>query len=260
MNLRILTFLFGAFLAASSAVAKEIVNFEYGKRPPRAVFDPDDILDPHLESQVSDSLEKIFKTQGVDVIVVVLSDIGDAPPEHVANRFAAAWCKGVVHGVVLHVKGRADSPWIVPAGELINCVKPEFLQQQSAEAMRRASLEPKESGKILAAVTEASDMLRYWTSNALIRSKQIDFQRAKIRQDLETKAQRWRITALTSVASLVTLLLAASAFFFLMRGRGPRRFPQHTPVRRLGAPYAGGNHAVVVLGPPDAPAKPAESS
>lgn len=139
MKSPLLIILLGLLMAAF-APAEGSADFEYGKRPSRAVFDPDDVLDSSVKDQISDTLEKTLKENGVDVVVVVVKTIDNAPPDHVAKRFATAWCKGLVHAVVLHVPGRADSPWIVPSGELINQLKPEIVQQQVAEGVRRAAL------------------------------------------------------------------------------------------------------------------------
>lgn len=225
-------------------------DFEYGTRPPHAVFDPNGVLPADVVSEISEPLSRIFRNEGVDVIVVILSDLEGAPPEHVAGRFASQWCDSPIHAVVLHVPGRKDSPWIVPAGKLIDSIKPGLVNQKVAEAMRNASRESKEADKVRAAATEATDMLRYWLRNAINRSEYIELERSKIRLDLETKARQKRITMLMAAASVIPVLAGVSVLYVFLRRPGQCLFPETHPPQRLGAPHAGGSHVVVELGPP----------
>jgi hypothetical protein len=225
-------------------------DFEYGRRPPDSVFDPRGFLGPDLTREIADPLSRIREEQGVDVIVVVIDSLEGAPPAHVAGRFAAAWCEAPIHAVVLHVPGAADGPWIVPAGKLIEHLKPEVLHQDVADAERRARLEPTEAGRVRAAATETADRLRYWLGTAVNRSEFITDARIRIRLEQETKARQWRIAMLTAAAAAIPVLALISALFYFLRRKGPRHFPNPNPPRRLGAPYCGGNHASVHLGPP----------
>ena len=249
MMARFLLCLLACLLPVMAALGAS-ADFEYGPRPPHSVFDPGGFLDPQVTQEISDPLAKILAEQGVDVIVVIMDDLEGAPPEHVAGRFADAWCKAPLHAVVLHVPGNADGPWIVPAGRLIEGIKPEILSQDVADAERRAALEPTEAAKVKAAATEAADRLRYWLGTAINRSDYLTDARTKIRMEQETKSKQWRIAMLTAAASAIPLLVLVSALFYMFRKPGPRQFPNPNPPRRLGAPHAGGNHAVATLGPP----------
>lgn len=225
-------------------------DFEYGLRPPDSVFDPRGFLGADLTREIAEPLTRIHQEQGVDIIVVVIDGLEGAPPAHVAGRFAAAWCQAPIHAVVLHVPGDEGAPWIVPAGKLIEHLKPEVLTQDVADAERRARLEPTEPARVRAAAIETADRLRYWLGTAVNRSEFISDARVKIRLEQETKARQWRIAMLTAAAAAIPLLALISALVFILRGRGPRRFPNANPPRRLGAPHAGGNHASVNLGAP----------
>ena len=116
--------------------------------------------------------------------------------------------------------------------------------------MRRASREPTEPAKVRAAATEAADMLRFWAGTAINRREFLETARTEIRLEQETKARQWRIAMLTAAASLIPILCGASAMVFIFRKKGPKYFPETNPPKRLGAPHAGGNHAVADLGPP----------
>lgn len=249
MIARLAIFLLG-ILSALCPAAEKMEDFEYGKRPPLSVFDPKGFLDPLVLKQISEPLAKVFKDEHIDIIVVILDDLGGAPPEHVARRFAAAWCDSPIHAVVLHVPGRDDSPWIVPAGKVVDTLKPEVLEEKINEAKRDASREPDEKSKVRVASTEAADMLRYWMYNAVNRSVYLQSAVAEIRAEHEKKAKQWRVAMLTGIASVIPLLLGVSMLVVMLRKPGAKRFPSANPPRRLGAPHAGGNLAVADLGPP----------
>jgi hypothetical protein len=244
MKIRIMLLL-AAMLAALSAA-----DFEYGLRPPSSVFDPNGFLELQTVKEISEPLAQIFKNEGIDVIVIVLPDIGDAPPAHVAGRFAAEWCTSPIHAVVLHVPNHKDGPWIVPLGKLIEGIEPAKLSQSVAEAVRRAASEPSDTAKVRAAATEAADMLRFWTGTAINRRQFLETARTRIRLEQENKARQWRIAMLTAAASIIPILCGITALIHFLRKPGPRFFPETNPPRRLGAPHAGGNHAVADLGPP----------
>lgn len=228
--------------------ADESSNFQYGPRPPQAVFDPDDVLDPLTAKELSLPLAENLKNDGVDVIVVVLKDIKNAPPMHVAGRFADAWCTSPIQCVVLHVPGRADSPWIVPHGRLVDHLKLELIQADVESSERRARTETDDARKVKAAAQEASDLLRIWMGNAIERSKRIQTEAARIRQELENDSRKKKI-GLFSLIAVFFILLAVAAFIYrISRRRGPRYFPHYQSQSRLGAPYSGGNNAVRNLG------------
>ena len=113
-------------------------EFEHGPRPPGAVFDPTGFLEPELAAEISGPLGWIYEREGIDVIVVILPELGSAPPELVARRFAEAWCESMIHCVVLHVPAREDGPWIVPAGRLVEHLNPTSVRQGVADGERRA--------------------------------------------------------------------------------------------------------------------------
>lgn len=245
-------FLAGPLCAQGAAEFQPALRpaFEYGPRPPQSVFDPSGYLDPGLVKAISDSLEAHFKKEGIDVVVVVLTDLGKAPPEHVARSFAAAWCVSPVHCVVLHVPGREGSPWIIPDGKLVEHLNPAQVQQAVNDARRRAASEAKDPDKVKAAATEAADLLRFWLANALNRTEMIQFESARMRQELETKSRQWKIATMVAAASAIPLIAGVWMLVVLLRRRGAGYFPTPDYRPRLGAPHSGGNRAVVDLGPP----------
>ena len=237
-------------LFSAQAFATSPADFEYGPRPVLSVFDPDEILEPAMAKKISEPLAKNLAEEQVDVIVVIIKDIGNAPPEHVAKQFAAAWCKSPIHCVVLHVPGNADSPWIVPTGPLIDHIKPEKVQQDVNDRERRAHAEPDDSNKVKAAAGEAADMLRYWMKNAINHSEMLQTESTRIRLEQETIARKKQIALFGILASIIPLLAGITVLIRIIRRMGPGYFPHHAWHLRLGAPHAGGNHAVTNLEPP----------
>jgi hypothetical protein len=249
MLARLLTVILSIFLSLHGH-AQGPTDFEYGARPPLAIFDPSGILEPEVVKEISTPLAELHKKEGIDVIVVILTDLKQAPPDHVARQFARAWCESASHCVVLHVPGREDSPWIVPAGKLIDHLKQDQLEQSVAAARRRAASESSDPNKVRAAATEAADMLRYWVANARNRSEMIQTTSTRVHMELETQSRRWKVAALIAAASAIPVIAGIYALVVVRRRRGPRYFPDQAYQPRLGAPYAGGNHAVANLGSP----------
>lgn len=239
-----------AVFFASHGHAKNSNLFEYGPRPPLHVFDPTGTLEPRIINEISDPLQKLYEKERIDVIVVVLNDIGASPPELVAERFAEAWSQSPVHCIVLHVPGHPDSPWLIPGGKLIEQLKLEEIKKSVADAKRRISAEPNEVGKLKASATETADMLRFWIGNAINRSELIQKQSAIYRQRQEQKMRDRKLALVTTAACAIPLIFGIAFFMIFLRNRRPRIFPECTIHSRLGAPHAGGNYAVADLGPP----------
>lgn len=248
MTLRIFAIVV-CFFAAMPAHAGESTDFLYGKRPPESIFDPEGYLDAKVTKEISEPLA-VYRRDGIEVIVVVLKSLEEAPPGHVAQEFAKAWCKSPIHCVVLHVPGEKDSPWIIPAGQLIDHLVPDQVRRAVADSHRRAASEPDDAHKVKAAASEATDMLRYWLANALNRSDLIIRESARQREEIDAKKIKMEIAVIIAAASIVPILLGFSLLLTFYRRRGPAYFPHQDWQPRLGAPYAGGNNAVVNLGHP----------
>ncbi|RYD17713.1 MAG: hypothetical protein EOP88_25130 [Verrucomicrobiaceae bacterium] len=225
-------------------------NFEFGPRPTQSVFDPGGILKPAEVEGISAPLKAIYQKKGVDVLVVVVQDVGKAPPEHVAGRFAEAWSTSDLRCVVLHLPGHEQSPWVVPSGRLVSYLNTDEVQKAVDDIRRHAASQPKDAEKVRTAATETSDMLQYWLASTINHSEMIRTESTKMRLEQETKARQWRIAAMAGVASVIPLAGIISLLVSWSRRRGAGYFPNHAWQLRLGAPHAGGNHAVTELGRP----------
>ena len=237
-------FLTGVFPGVSGGV------IEFGDRPPTQVFDPAESLGAPMTAEISEPLVSIYQNEGVDVVVVVLDDLEGESAREVALRFAERWCDSPAHAVVLHVPGTAEGPWIVPGGELVDQLEAGELAQAVDDARRRASLEPTESRKVRAASVETADMLRYWSARAANRLDFLKSEQSKILQELESESRKGRIRILVGMALAIACIAGLLKWFLSSHRPGPRYFDDPDVVQRLGAPRAGGNRAVVDLGPP----------
>lgn len=237
-------------LLVSRTLAKNTQPFEYGPRPTLAVFDPTGALESSTLKEISEPLRVVYEKEGIDVIIIVLNDVGESPPEHVAGRFADAWCKLPIHCVVLHVPGRKDSPWIIPGGKLIEHLKLEEIKKSVADATRRISSESSEADKVKASAIEAADMLRFWMGNAINQSAMMQKQSEISRQEHDQKKRERNLAMIIAAACAVPLTLGIVIFMMFLHNRKPRIFPDCAITPRLGAPHAGGNYAVTDLGPP----------
>ena len=219
-------------------------GFKFGERPENSVFDPEGILTHAQQAELAGPLGRVRADEELDVMVVVLPDIGDAPPEHVAEGFAEKWATTHVNAVVLHVPGRAGSPWIFPGRVMGALLKPQTLRETIAAAEKRAAAEPTDFGKVRAASTEASDALRYWMGGAVIRSEDLINRRLAAQMALENRQRLHKLAAVLGAASLIPLVLGVVFIALRIRNSRPRRFPSIRISPRLGAPHSGGNNAV----------------
>lgn len=238
-----------AWLAALPASAAPTPEFEYGPRPPSHISDPASLLPPENLKEIADPLATILQKEHIDIFVVVLADLKDTPPEHIARLFAKAWSQSELNCVILHVPGNKESPWIVPAGLVTQVIPTQTLKQAVAEARRRSSIEDTETAKVRAATREAADMLRYWAGSVTAFSEKLRAEQASFNRKEMLKRRFWRLGPLAAAALIGISALVIPLLVVIVRKNRPRHFPNPAAQPRLGAPYCGGNHASITLGP-----------
>ncbi len=225
----------------------------YGERPASGVFDPHGLLDAETLRGIADPLQQLLLEDGIDVVVVVLEDLGDAPPEFVAQGFALAWCSAPAHAIVLHVPSHAGSPWIVPGGNEVANIQRSVLNARLYQATRNAERESSGTDKLRVATEEAADMLRLWSSGTMVHDEMASTARKHAVEQFaqEQRARKMRVYVLAVAAALLVTWL----FVLLLWWSKPRHriFPDVHPARRLGAPHGGGNHVVVDFSSPTNP-------
>ena len=228
-------------VAATIAVAQSQPKF--GQRPANSVFDPTGVLNPKQQAEIGGPLQEILENENIDVLVVILPEIGDAPPEHVAGGYAEKWGASKITSVVLHVPGNADSPWIFPGSLLSGAIKRESIQETLDAAEKRAAAEPDDFGKVRAASVEAADAVRYWMGGAVLNTEARINERLRLQLAFEKRDRLLKLSAVLGLAAAVPLVLGVVFLFLRMRRSGPKTFPPVRKIPRLGAPYSGGNNA-----------------
>ncbi len=236
-----LTALFFLLLCIPAWAEQTQTSFKYGERPKNSVFDPRDILSPQEQEKISKPLSDILKNEGIDIIVVILPDFGNAPPDHVARGFAEKWATTTVNSVVLYVPGKEGSPWIFPGKVMIAAINPEIVKETLVAAEKRASAEPSDFGKVRAASIEAADAVRYWLGGALLRTENMINKRLEWQLEKERRVRLLKLSAVLGAAALIPLILGIVFLVLRIKGSRPKVFPMLRKTTRLGAPYAGGN-------------------
>ncbi|QTN32117.1 TPM domain-containing protein [Akkermansiaceae bacterium] len=238
--MKILAAFLGLLLCIPAGADQTQSNFKYGERTGNSIFDPKGVLTPQEKDDISAPLREILKNEGIDILVVILPEIGDAPPMHVAREFAEKWATTTVNSVVLHVPGKQGSPWIFPGEVMAAALKPESVKHMIAAAEKRAAAEPTDFGKVRAASVEAADAIRYWLGGALLHTEERINKRLELQLERDRRERLLKLSAALGAAALIPLAFAAVFLTLRMRGREGLRFPQLRKSARLGAPYSGG--------------------
>lgn len=218
-------------------------GFSYGERPANSIFDPSGILDTEEAEAISSPLLTILENEKIDVMVVILPELGAAPALHLARGIAEKWSEKRINAVVLHVPGEEDSPWIFPGKIMSSTLKPEVMKQSIEEAQSRARAEPSDFGKVRAASIEATDVMRFWMGNTIMRSEEAINRQLQARLAFEKRQRLIKLSLALGAAALIPLVIGVVFFLLRIRNSGSRTFPPMRVIRRFGAPYSGGNNA-----------------
>ena len=236
--------LFFLTLLIVPALAEDSRNdIKFAERPRNSVFDPAGILSVKQQQQISQPLQKILKEENIDVLVAVLPELGESPPEHLARGFAERWTEKKLNAVILYVPQVEGAPWIFVSEAMTEAIKPEVLERDVSAAEKRAAAEPEDFGKIRAASIEAADLLRYWTGGAMLR---IEKQAAVNYGAYLARENRKRLLKLAAILGAAAIIPLVAGFILILkkiRMSKPLEFPSTRRLARLGAPYSGGNHA-----------------
>jgi hypothetical protein len=202
-------------------------GFEPGPRPVRAVFDPHGALDAAECEEISNTLEKIFKDEKVQVIAVVLENAEVSDPDALVTAMSEKWCGSSAHAIALHVPCRDGSPWIAAGGDIIHAINPDEVRDELAAVRRDAAREPDDVSMVRTAAHVTADMLRYWKGRELARRAVIENERALIRLELDARSRRQQIIMLTLAAAAIPLA-AGVVLAIRLLGKN-RRVPAISP-------------------------------
>lgn len=220
-------------------------EFEYGKRPPDGLFDPTGFLNAGDFQSISGTLSRALLDDKVEVMVVLLDDLEGAPPEFVARRFSDAWGTEPARAVVLRVPDRFESPWIVPFGDVVDAIPPEQVRVRLKEARSEVKTKADELERLRAATNEAVKMLSEWRQQVNL-PVALGEGGPAVSQDPHEKMMSMVYTyAAIGISGLLILVLVLVKILF--RKPQSKVFSDFQPHPRFGAPYSGGNHAVIDL-------------
>ena len=239
--IRTLTYLLLCLLPIVTVANPKNSEFKFGPRPPDSIYDPSGILTPKQRREIAQPLESILEKEGIEVLLVILPEIGDTPPEHIAKGFLAEWSTRKLNAIALHVPGRPDSPWIVPGAFIDSVVKASMLRGSVDVSQKRVQAEPDDFSKARAAATEASDIMRYWTGGAILRAEGMVKARVDSQLAYEKRQRLIKIAGFVALVGAVPVVLGLLFFISKLRKRAVRVFPLVRKVTRLGAPYSGGS-------------------
>ncbi len=242
--------IFTATLAAQSV--EKHLDFEWGPRPKNAVFDPDGQIGTKLAKDISDGLAEVLKNESIDIMVIILKDLGNAPPEFVANRFEKEWSKSPFNCVVLYVPGASNNPLLFPSKKVSEYHDPDEIIDVISDTEKKIAEKNGTDEKVKTAAVEAVDMLRYWINTVIITSNTLHQQQEVLTYFKKRREQRIRYLVLLGVATLIPSISAIWILVAYLKRLRPAYFPKHSWQTRLGAPHAGGNNVVVKLGSPKA--------
>ncbi len=229
----------------SSQTEQTQTGSRFGQRPKNSIFDPNGILTIKQTAQIAEPLAKVLKEESIDVMVVILPTIRDTPPQHVAMKFAEKWALTRVNAVILHVPDKVGSPWIFPGHFMREMLPPDKLSKSIAAAEKRAAIELTDYGKVRTAATETSDLLRYEIGGAFIKTEGIMSAANKRQFDSYNRQRILKIVAILSLAAFIPLISILVYIRFRYSRSKPKFFPSVRLTKRLGAPYSGGNNALL---------------
>jgi hypothetical protein len=242
----LLALLFSATLTAQPV--EKSGDFEWGPRPENAVFDPDGLIGTQLAKEISTGLADVLKNESIDIMVILLKDLGSAPTEFVAKRFEKAWAKSPFNCVVIFVPGPGSNPILFPSKQVSEYHNPDEIVAVIAETHKRIAAQVGDQDKVKAAAIEAVDMLRYWINTVIITSNTLRHEQEILTYFKDRREKRIRYLVLLCIATFIPSVSAVWILVAYLRRLRPALFPKHSLQTRLGAPYAGGNAAIVRLG------------
>ena len=198
------------------------------------------------ESQLSN----LRKRENVDLKLVILPSLMDTPADHVVREIGKKWGNSELHGVVLHVPGDKNSPYIWWGGAASEDFgqDPRVRKDMISRMERRVHSEMSEPERVSSAVQELSDAIRVLRSQW----KNMKTVREKFREGSYSKWSQMRLSNRTFIAAvlLIGLLSCIALIIFVRKWKRKRQsyiFPVTSPQRRFGSRFAGGSGAAISL-------------
>ena len=198
------------------------------------------------ESQLSN----LKKRENVDLKLVILPSLMDTPADHVVREIGKKWGNAELHGVVLHVPGDKNSPYIWWGGTASEDFgqDPRVRKDMITRMERRVHSEMSEPERVSSAIQELSDAIRVLRSQW----KNMKTVKEKFREGSYGKWSQLRLSKRTFIASSLLIGLLSLIALVMIVHKWKRKtqsfiFPTTSPQRRFGSRYAGGSGAAISL-------------
>lgn len=234
--------------ACPTALAQDEAVVRMQARPTGQVSDSSGWLPPADAVALDQRLRRLRQEDKIDIIVVVLPTAPSVRPDVYASQMLSRWGEGDTQTLILHVVGDPKGPYMVAAGRTVRLAGELVTREAIVEARRHVEAGGSERERLFLAVNEMVDLLHFLSYRGRyheerLRSVTVSHQLSETKRKLNQ-----RVLIISAVASLALLLLgAAMGVFYWMRFRAPHWFPATSWRLRFGAPYAGGNDAVLRL-------------
>ncbi len=198
------------------------------------------------ESQLSN----LKKHENVDLKLVILPSLMDTPADHVIREIGKKWGDSDLHGVVLHIPGDNNSPYIWWSGTASEDFgqDPRVRKDMIDRMERRVRSQMSEPERVNSAVEELSDTMRVLRSQW----KNMKTLREKFREGNYLKWSQLRMSKRTFIAAalLIGIFSLIVLIIFLRKWKRSKLiylFPVTSPPRRFGSRLAGGSGAAISL-------------
>lgn len=249
-----LTMVLAGLIGCGCAMAQDAGEgvLQLPDRPEGQIHDPGNWL-PRLDAEVLEQrLGALRKADKIDITIAVLPSQPPVPPEVFARQLLGRWGEGDGQTLILHVAGDPEGPWLASGGRMVRLAGEVPTKEAMVEAKMRIEAVSGEREQILAAVEEMEDLLRFLSYRGRYYEERLRAVQASYQlNEMQGRLNR-RIFLLAAVVGGVLLLLgAALVSVYWSRNRAPLWFPVTSWRLRFGAPYAGGNDAVMRLGGPE---------
>lgn len=232
------------------ANAQEVSSvFSMPAKPARQVSDEHGWLTQDERLRWENRLSEWKSTHGVDIHLVILPNLHNTPPEHVAEQIATHWGERSLYGVVLHVPG-GDGPHLWWDGEIIKSIQldPRARREMISRMEKRSRSQIAERERVFYAMEEMSDTLRVIRAQHAQMLKLRDKWNEKVFQQWSDNRLSRRSKIIIAAAAAFTALVILIVLIRYLRKRGKTyQFPRISSQRRFGAAHAGGSGATINL-------------
>lgn len=228
-----------------SAAGEEAV-VRVAERPQGQVADSSGWLPAEEAEALDQRLRRLRSEDQIDMMVVVLPSPPQVRPGVFAGQMLSYWGEGDAQTLILHVVGDPDAPWMVVDGRTVRLAGDLVTREAMLDARKVVAAAGNDRERLRAAIDEMEDLLHFLSyrgryQEERLRAVQASHQLDEMERQLNTRVL---ITGSAAAAGVLLVALGMGAYYWT-RYRAPLWFPATSWRLRFGAPYCGGNDAVL---------------